>query len=306
VTIILALSNMDQCVQVSDRQLTDGRGRPYVLPQNKATVIRLADARLICGFAGLARAGRFRIGDWLPNALLRAAQPDHLAHQTVERFTEEISKRFREPDIQSVPRENRRLSFLLTGYRDGAPPPNFIAAVVTNFENFDTEEDELPWDEFQAIYWSAKKDASEDFASIRWAGQWTAMTDADLERAMRVLTERRQPESIVDIGVGIVREMAKRPEVEGTIGSDLHSVILPVHPPEGLAHAPASGHHPLGASHSYSWVNQVTSLPDRQFAVSDLVLKAPSSSSPLTVQRVGRNKRCPCGSGKKYKHCHGA
>jgi preprotein translocase subunit SecA len=23
------------------------------------------------------------------------------------------------------------------------------------------------------------------------------------------------------------------------------------------------------------------------------------------VERVGRNDVCPCGSGKKYKHCHG-
>jgi hypothetical protein len=25
-----------------------------------------------------------------------------------------------------------------------------------------------------------------------------------------------------------------------------------------------------------------------------------------TVMKVGRNERCPCGSGRKYKHCHGA
>jgi preprotein translocase subunit SecA len=24
-----------------------------------------------------------------------------------------------------------------------------------------------------------------------------------------------------------------------------------------------------------------------------------------TWGRVGRNEPCPCGSGKKYKHCHG-
>jgi len=24
-----------------------------------------------------------------------------------------------------------------------------------------------------------------------------------------------------------------------------------------------------------------------------------------TGQKVGRNDPCPCGSGKKYKHCHG-
>jgi len=26
---------------------------------------------------------------------------------------------------------------------------------------------------------------------------------------------------------------------------------------------------------------------------------------PATWGRVGRNEACPCGSGKKYKHCHG-
>jgi preprotein translocase subunit SecA len=24
-----------------------------------------------------------------------------------------------------------------------------------------------------------------------------------------------------------------------------------------------------------------------------------------STQKVGRNDPCPCGSGKKYKHCHG-
>ena len=27
--------------------------------------------------------------------------------------------------------------------------------------------------------------------------------------------------------------------------------------------------------------------------------------NPATWGRVGRNEPCPCGSGKKYKHCHG-
>jgi preprotein translocase subunit SecA len=29
------------------------------------------------------------------------------------------------------------------------------------------------------------------------------------------------------------------------------------------------------------------------------------SAAPSEVPRVGRNDPCPCGSGKKYKHCHG-
>jgi preprotein translocase subunit SecA len=29
------------------------------------------------------------------------------------------------------------------------------------------------------------------------------------------------------------------------------------------------------------------------------------ANDPSTWGRVSRNARCPCGSGKKYKHCHG-
>ena len=31
-----------------------------------------------------------------------------------------------------------------------------------------------------------------------------------------------------------------------------------------------------------------------------------AKQQPVTVEKVGRNEPCPCGSGKKYKHCHGA
>jgi preprotein translocase subunit SecA len=29
-------------------------------------------------------------------------------------------------------------------------------------------------------------------------------------------------------------------------------------------------------------------------------------NDPSTWGKVGRNEACPCGSGKKFKHCHGA
>jgi preprotein translocase subunit SecA len=28
-------------------------------------------------------------------------------------------------------------------------------------------------------------------------------------------------------------------------------------------------------------------------------------NDPASWGKVGRNEDCPCGSGKKYKHCHG-
>jgi len=35
-----------------------------------------------------------------------------------------------------------------------------------------------------------------------------------------------------------------------------------------------------------------------------LVSKLPPRDSTVRV-KIGRNERCPCGSGRKYKHCHG-
>ncbi|WP_367185602.1 SEC-C metal-binding domain-containing protein [Mesorhizobium ventifaucium] len=33
--------------------------------------------------------------------------------------------------------------------------------------------------------------------------------------------------------------------------------------------------------------------------------RIPSRQAAVSLQKTGRNERCPCGSGKKYKRCHG-
>jgi hypothetical protein len=35
------------------------------------------------------------------------------------------------------------------------------------------------------------------------------------------------------------------------------------------------------------------------------IYKIPTQDPPPTVAKVGRNDPCPCGSGRKYKKCHG-
>ena len=42
-----------------------------------------------------------------------------------------------------------------------------------------------------------------------------------------------------------------------------------------------------------------------QAATSGLAVADRDPKNPATWGRVGRNEPCPCGSGKKYKHCHG-
>ena len=35
------------------------------------------------------------------------------------------------------------------------------------------------------------------------------------------------------------------------------------------------------------------------------VTRGPEKEMPKNWQNTGRNEKCPCGSGKKFKHCHG-
>ena len=44
----------------------------------------------------------------------------------------------------------------------------------------------------------------------------------------------------------------------------------------------------------------VALAPDDEVAPADR-----DPANPSTWGKVGRNEACPCGSGKKYKHCHG-
>ena len=41
---------------------------------------------------------------------------------------------------------------------------------------------------------------------------------------------------------------------------------------------------------------------DESKIISDTVKKADKN---LLQKKIPRNAKCPCGSGKKYKHCHG-
>ena len=45
--------------------------------------------------------------------------------------------------------------------------------------------------------------------------------------------------------------------------------------------------------------------PDTGGYSADEEAAEPDYQYPAAVPKVGRNDPCPCGSGKKYKHCHG-
>jgi uncharacterized protein YecA (UPF0149 family) len=46
---------------------------------------------------------------------------------------------------------------------------------------------------------------------------------------------------------------------------------------------------------------QTSALKERRMHATDF----PSAQKPRNLPKIGRNQLCPCGSGEKYKRCHG-
>lgn len=73
--------------------------------------------------------------------------------------------------------------------------------------------------------------------------------------------------------------------------------------------APPMGEEDLPEMHAHH-IDATTGEDELAFADAQ-VMQAPARAerdpnNPSTWGKVGRNEACPCGSGKKYKHCHGA
>ena len=55
----------------------------------------------------------------------------------------------------------------------------------------------------------------------------------------------------------------------------------------------------------HGWIFVAGLEPDKPEDISDLE-KLLNPIQPVAAEKTpGRNEPCPCGSGKKYKHCHG-
>jgi hypothetical protein len=305
-TFILALGNPDQVIQVSDRRLT-ADGQLQEREENKASLVTLADARLLCGFTGIAKWGSFRAGQWLLDAVLETAAPDFALGGVSERLKEAATRRFDEPPLANLAASERRFTIILSGYLYGHEPPLMVYGLISNYQDFDSGVDHAEaWREFQIWRFTERRPTPEPIPTfVQRVGVWQAMSDSDVVVLRTLLSERRPSRAMVGKAVEVVRDIAARRSAQGLVGTELTSAVLFPDP----AHTPEAGFHVTKASHQVVGFNQVVATgPDHQFAMMDPVIEAmdPSSAPPIVVPKIGRNQPCPCGSGKKYKRCHGA
>ncbi|NID07031.1 SEC-C domain-containing protein [Luteibacter jiangsuensis] len=300
-TIILAIGNARQVVQFSDRRLS-AAGKIVNEHANKATVFTCSNARLAVGFTGLATSGDFNMQRWLVEALDRLAPPEFTIYEVCCRLANELTHLFKTSRwIRGLLARDRRLSVFLSGYLHNRVPPELCNIIVTNYQNYETGEDSpdaLP--DFWNIF-SLQSGESLCPTYVQRTGAWGSMTSRDESILRSLLLADASVETLISAGVGLIREMAKRPAAHGTIGQEVQLTVIPSDPAEVVTARVRSS----DATDTLVLTDQVIAIPGESFAVQGIQIHVHDATDGFRP-KLGRNDRCWCASGLKFKRCHGA
>jgi hypothetical protein len=301
-TLIMALANKKQVVQISDRRLSSN-GKLVDDESNKCGILFCLNARMTFGYTGLARWKSFSTFDWLLKILHDSAPPDYTIGEILERVKHKATYSFKnDPILKNMRAEDKKLSVMFSGYInvDGENKPG--CAILSNYHNFENNTAfEVAQDEFIVNYSSAKKE-EENPTLVQRVGNWRAMTQKDIDSMRDLLVENKPSEAIVGKGLWLMRDIADRPKSAGTIGKQLTSIVIP-----------KDFSKPIESSYSSDVVKfetympaMVYLLPDQHATITNIsVIPVEKDTLPLSVPKIRRNAPCPCGSKKKYKFCHG-
>ena len=289
---------------LSDRRLTSD-GRVEDEEHGKTGTLQCADARLAFGFAGIARAGSFTTRRWLIEALIEAGPPDHGARGITERFSRIATRDFeRHPVLSRLAPAEKRLVILLSGYLYYPPTPMVATAVISNFINQGTKTvTPESWPEFVVTQIGEGPVLRPDYRSIYRTGVHAALTPDQARPLEPLLAARKPAKAIIGKATEIMLAAADTPGSHGTIGKQITWIRVPADPNEAVE----SGYYSSTVSRATYMPCTVWTTPDTVAAFDGgrMEITGLDSRSSLSVPKVGRNAACPCGSGIKYKRCHG-
>jgi hypothetical protein len=303
VTLILALANRDHVIQLSDRRLTSNR----ILvddESNKAGTFICNGVRAVYGFTGLVRYDGFETSFWLNNALYECALPDFHFPNMMQRLQERANRDFANiPQLLALAPADREVSVLFSGFLDHEAPPRAFFFVMSNAERHRAMV-APPKDGFVFITSREKRPYDAEFTLVQRVGNWLPMTTKDEDVLRAMLAEHRPAHAIVGKAVEVIQDIADRPSASGTIGKQISSIVLPRKPGS-----------PVTTQFHSNTISFQSYMPDTVFALGPgrhsatygaaITAIAQPGRRAIAVPKVGANQRCPCGSGKKYKNCHG-
>lgn len=303
-TLVLACVNSDAAVVVADCLISTG-GRPFDDEVTKIALVTFDDARLAMSYTGLASvglppghrgpapAGAFRTIEWLGNSLIDLGAATGMMIPTLGALKDRLDAGFPPIPLNAV---DRLLIVGFVGYRyEGGR----IIKTAGTIGNAVVEGDRwVGGSTFEM--WTEEVSA----ASMLALGRRRAIVEDTRLRLADLVSARRPALAVAEKATGLIREAARHPAASGSIGDLCMSLVVPAD-----ASIPAvSRHH---ADKVGGVIFQAHSV--RVAAGGGLFVLDPSvrgglpgqPASPIAIPKVSKYAPCPCGSGKKYKWCHG-
>lgn len=304
-TLIIAAGNTDQFIQVSDRRLSSNRGVEDD-ESNKAIIFNCGNARMSVGFTGLATAGTFSTRKWLLATLNECAAPDYIADQIIKRFTDRATEDFRNiAQLKALPSSQKRLSIMFTGYLYHHEPPLGALAIVSNFQNIDTNiTNTCASSKFECFFREEPRPNDGKIALFYSIGTLPPVPKKEFQKISDLVKKHKPAKAIVEKLVDVVRKLSENTASGNTIGKQINSIVLP----RDRALGAKSGYHSDA-------VKMETYMPDEVMVISEKLhmnvsnIKAipadTKTALPMSGPKLKPKQPCWCGSGKKYKKCHG-
>lgn len=303
-TLITVAANPAFIVQVADRRLSTAAG-PLPVEQTKAIHFHLPASDFLVGYTGLALVGNKGMHQILMEVLQRSAElGNYEIGPTAEAITAELTKVFRSKEVRAYRPEDRRLTVMMTGFnRIESTRYTLIQGLWTNYQDWNVGDYVEANDTFMFTHFAVRP--GETWPTIvQRIGAFEESQLPRIESAIRpLLSQGKPPRAVRDRLVLDLPELSRQ---HRTVGVNANAAILY---PNGQIEWSYSTGKP---EWHYSIGNSVIAVPGQDLMVSDFVVEVVDSKSipdrggtAMTVPRVAKNRPCPCGSGRRYRQCHG-
>lgn len=280
-TLVIAAVTPRVLVVGADRRLT-ANGVIVDEESTKLTVIITADSRMVLAYTGRARCGNFATEEWLLQHIW--SQRDKGTLEIIETLRLEIGERLHE----FAP---ARMTILIAGFTYAEGQTESCLWKISNFEH---REDQSPKTTFQTISYPSGE------SRVILAGNPHGVSSSEL-RGLRQMLKKAPARGIEKKIHSIIQRASRSPLSGGTVGEQCNTCILSSNVDKDIEATYFTGHR----THEMYAVNSVFTAPAGQLMLGGQLTV--TEDMPFTAVPIRKRKQpCSCGSGLKYKLCHGA
>lgn len=300
-TLSLGLLTGRYCILATDRRIT-GHARNQIISEehNKSGTFWTTNGRVAFSFSGLATCRGFNTAKWLTETMTNIGSPDYEIGSVAARLTLAANLEFStNRNLLSLSVSERLLSIMLIGYRFTDTQYLPIGALISNHQGM-------------GVSVARRDNATTEFAlttvHLNAGGRgrilpigFTVGLNAESVNRLESEADSLSAVSALNRLVNLVRYASKSPKSRGLIGSQVSTITI--YPDPGR-NTEARYHSNVSAVEAFAPAT-IWSLPGHKVGIHEMRIRADEAEA-ITGPTLNRNARCYCGSGKKFKRCHGA